>query len=105
MKPGDKVVCVDDGPWHPDGCDELRSVAMPLKNGLVYVVRSINNQCPFSTGARLVGIHLPIGPYGHECGFLFSRFRLLSEMKAEAVKKAFETHPLKTGLSPKQQPI
>lgn len=86
MKPGDKVVCIN------DTSDDLSAWAFdilgiePPVRGRVYVVRSVFS-CSFTgrTVLHLVGIVLPDhAETRREMGFLADHFRPLDEMKAEA---------------------
>ena len=81
MKPGDKVICVDDTDYtQPDAYSEV-----PVK-GRVYVIRQVRlayrNQ-----GLSLLLIGITGSFYtvsGTEAGFLARRFRLLDELRAES---------------------
>lgn len=82
MKPGDKVVCVDDSPC--SYCDS----AMNLKRNRVYCVESINAR---GTGFRVVG-HCTCSAFCvsalfHKSHNRIERFRLLDDLKQEAKQK------------------
>lgn len=80
MKPGDKVVCVNDKPCMH--CFE----PVKYKKDLVYVIKDV---IPISNGK--VGLRL-IGVSTHTCFYKeriqrVSRFRLLDELKQQAAKQ------------------
>ena len=95
MKPGDKVVCVDDGP-----CKWCGAV-LPIIKGRIYVV-SENTTCPIygDPGINLIGVpqvrcHEIKRP--GKMGFSINRFRKLDELKAEAgLKKKLEQKAIKS---------
>lgn len=88
MNISDKVVCVDaspkaglnyDGYSYPDGW---------ITEGSVYVVVGFYAD-PSGTGLRLAGKR-SLGPKGNDGGWFAWRFRLLSEVQAEAKSARLE---------------
>jgi len=87
MKPGDKVVCVDDN--FPDWVNKLYT-SLP-KGGVQYVIRATSNGVAHEAGRKpslvvwLLGVSNPVSEAsGQEYGFQPRRFRLLDELKQEA---------------------
>lgn len=86
FKVSDKVVCVDDSPGWGNNC--MLGKPLPIKAGVVYVVREFRIGNEGHPSISVVGITLPSTPSGKEIFFREERFRLLSEVKAENAKKA-----------------
>jgi len=89
FEPGEKIVCVDD--FYDARCKEKG--VCPLIKGTVYVVRSVYWPTQ-KEGVRLIGIQNPGDAWGEYC-YLVTRFRKLSEMKAEAIAKDSRTDTVK----------
>lgn len=73
----DKVVCVDDKNWRHQHLDIEQPNGLPVK-GCVYCVSGMRN----SEAVTLVGLPGIHRPTGIDIGYMPSRFRLLSEIKA-----------------------
>jgi hypothetical protein len=79
---GDKVVCVDDSP--PKNTCDCQVGKNQLRKGAVYVVRGTVNIG--GGGIYLVGIwSITCRDYSIEHPFISSRFRLLSDLRAESL--------------------
>lgn len=75
----DKVVCVDDSPGR--SCREKHLVL-----GMIYVIEGFNDKGPNDFGLWLTGQPKP---------WLATRFRKLSDIKAENALKNKQTEPVK----------
>lgn len=85
MKPGDKVVCVNDV-FRPVG-ERPNFTELP-KKGRVYVIREVGVDDYDEAGVWLVGIYGDFHPSGREYGFSANRFRLLDELRAESAARS-----------------
>ncbi len=89
MKPGDKVVCVNDSP-------SKLGHKCPCKKGAVYVITevlTVNNKL----GLNLIGVRFRKNKFTNYTGIVASRFRLLDEIKAAnaAAKRAAKSREYK----------
>lgn len=86
MKPGDKVVCVDNSPNKKTGR------TCPLILNQVYVVQSIGED-EDGVFVNVLGVPMPICPHWFYPGFAIRRFRKLDELKQEASRQLVTTNP------------